>query len=211
MENAVIVSGVRTAVGAFGGTLKATPVVELGALVLKETLKRAGLRPVATKDLTQFEPDMFKGKGMTDLEKKAYDYDKGLQEVQVDEVIMGNVVGAGQGQNVAQAGHDPGRHPQGDQCLHGEQGLRLGHEGRGPGSPVHPGGRGRGGAGRRHGEHEPHPLCPAGGQVGGADEQRGPGGSHGLRRALRDLLRIPHGAHGGEHRRLLRHLQAGAG
>jgi acetyl-CoA C-acetyltransferase len=101
MENAVIVSGARTAVGAFGGTLKATPVVELGALVLRDTLKRAGLRPVATKDVTQFEPDMFKGKGMTDLEKKSYDYDKGLQEVQVDEVIMGNVVGAGQGQNVA--------------------------------------------------------------------------------------------------------------
>jgi acetyl-CoA C-acetyltransferase len=101
MENAVIVSGARTPVGAFGGTLKTTPVVELGSLVLKDTLKRAGLRPVATKDLTQFEPDMFKGKGMTDLEKKAYDYDKGLQEVQVDEVIMGNVVGAGQGQNVA--------------------------------------------------------------------------------------------------------------
>ena len=101
MENAVIVSGARTPVGAFGGTLKATPVVELGALVLKETLKRAGLRPVATKNLTQFEPDLFKGKGMTDLEKKAYDYDKGLQEIEVDEVIMGNVVGAGQGQNVA--------------------------------------------------------------------------------------------------------------
>jgi acetyl-CoA C-acetyltransferase len=101
MENAVIVSGARTPVGAFGGTLKATPVVELGALVLKDTLKRAGLRPVASKDLTQFEPDVFKGKGMTDLEKKAYDYDPGLQEVQVDEVIMGNVVGAGQGQNVA--------------------------------------------------------------------------------------------------------------
>jgi acetyl-CoA C-acetyltransferase len=101
MENAVIVSGARTAVGAFGGTLKATPVVELGALVLKETLKRAGLRPVATKNVTQFEPDLFKGKGMTDLEKKAYDYDKGLQEIEVDEVIMGNVVGAGQGQNVA--------------------------------------------------------------------------------------------------------------
>ncbi|MEW6665600.1 MAG: acetyl-CoA C-acetyltransferase [Thermodesulfobacteriota bacterium] len=101
MENAVIVSGARTPVGSFGGTLKATPVVELGALVLKDALKRAGLRPVAAKALTKFEPDMFKGKGMTDLEKKAYDYDKGLQEVQVDEVIMGNVVGAGQGQNVA--------------------------------------------------------------------------------------------------------------
>ncbi|MBN1102164.1 MAG: acetyl-CoA C-acetyltransferase [Deltaproteobacteria bacterium] len=101
MESVVIVSGARTPVGSFGGTLKATPVVELGSLVLKETLKRAKLRPVATSDVTRFEPDMFKGKGMVDLEKKAHDYDESFQEVLVDEVIMGNVVGAGQGQNVA--------------------------------------------------------------------------------------------------------------
>jgi len=101
MDNVVIVAGSRTPVGAFGGTLKSTPVVELGALVLKETLKRAGLRPVATEDVTRFEPDLLKGKGMVDLEKKAYDYGQSLKAVRVDEVIMGNVVGAGQGQNVA--------------------------------------------------------------------------------------------------------------
>jgi acetyl-CoA C-acetyltransferase len=101
MGDVVIVSGARTPIGAFGGSLKATPVVELGALVLKETLKKVGLRPVATDDLTRFEPDLFKGKGMVELEKKAYDYDGSLQPIQVDEVIMGNVVGAGQGQNVA--------------------------------------------------------------------------------------------------------------
>jgi acetyl-CoA C-acetyltransferase len=38
---------------------------------------------------------------MIELEKEGYDYDDSLQSVQVDEVIMGNVVGAGQGQNVA--------------------------------------------------------------------------------------------------------------
>ncbi|MFH1351700.1 MAG: acetyl-CoA C-acetyltransferase [Pseudomonadota bacterium] len=101
MTEVVIVSGVRTPVGAFGGSLKDTPVVQLGALVLKETLMKIGLRPVTTKSLTQFEPDIFKGKGMVDLEKKAYDYDDSLQPVQIDEVIMGNVLGAGQGQNVA--------------------------------------------------------------------------------------------------------------
>lgn len=101
MGNVVIVSGVRTPVGAFGGSLKTTPVVELGALALKETLKKVGLRPVATENLTQFEPDLFKGKGMVELEKEAYEYDDSLQPVQIDEVIMGNVVGAGQGQNVA--------------------------------------------------------------------------------------------------------------
>ena len=47
------------------------------------------------------EPDALKGMGMIDLEKAAYDYDDAFQPVQVDEVIMGNVVGAGQGQNVA--------------------------------------------------------------------------------------------------------------
>jgi acetyl-CoA C-acetyltransferase len=101
MGDVVIVSGARTPVGSFGGTLKSTPVVELGALVLKETLKKAGLRPLATEEQTKFVPDFFKGKGMVDLEKKAYDYKDSLQPVKVDEVIMGNVVGAGQGQNVA--------------------------------------------------------------------------------------------------------------
>jgi acetyl-CoA C-acetyltransferase len=101
MKDVVIVSGVRTPVGAFGGTLKSTPVVDLGALVLKGALKKLNLKPVATNDLTRFEPDALKGAGMIDLEKKVYDYDASAQPIQIDEVIMGNVVGAGQGQNVA--------------------------------------------------------------------------------------------------------------
>lgn len=101
MRDVVIIGGARTPVGAFGGSLKTIPVVQLGSLVLKETLKRAGLRPLATEGLTHFEPDSLKGTGMIDLEKEAYDYDDSLQPVQIDEVIMGNVVGAGQGQNVA--------------------------------------------------------------------------------------------------------------
>ena len=100
MRNVVIVAGARTPVGAFDGGLRSTPVVRLGALVLRETLKKAGLRPVVTGDLTRFEPDALKGVGMVTLEKEAYDYDDSLQPVQIDEVIMGNVVGSGQGQNV---------------------------------------------------------------------------------------------------------------
>jgi len=100
MRDVVIVAGARTPVGAFGGTLKTTPVVQLGALVLKETLKKAGFRPHATEALTRFEPDALQGTGMIELEKEAYDYEESLQPVQIDEVIMGNVVGAGQGQNV---------------------------------------------------------------------------------------------------------------
>ncbi|MFH1491551.1 MAG: acetyl-CoA C-acyltransferase, partial [Pseudomonadota bacterium] len=101
MKDVVIVAGARTPVGNFGGSLKSTPVVQLGALVLKETLKKAGLRPLASDEMTRFEPDALKGAGLIDLEKEGYDYEDGLQPVQIDEVIMGNVVGAGQGQNVA--------------------------------------------------------------------------------------------------------------
>ncbi|MGI6413928.1 MAG: acetyl-CoA C-acetyltransferase [Syntrophomonadaceae bacterium] len=39
----VIVSACRTPIGTFGGALKDVPVVELGSLVIKEALKRAGL------------------------------------------------------------------------------------------------------------------------------------------------------------------------
>ncbi len=100
MTDVVIVSGARTPVGAFGATLKNTPVVQLGALVLKETVKKANLKPLATDSLVRFEPDGLKGTGMIDLEKEGYDYDDSFQPVRIDEVIMGNVVGAGQGQNV---------------------------------------------------------------------------------------------------------------
>jgi acetyl-CoA C-acetyltransferase len=101
MRDAVIVSGARTPVGTFGASLKSTPVVQLGSIVLKETLKKVKLRPLATKTMTQLEPDGLKGIGMIDLEKKGYDYDDSFQPIEINEVIMGNVVGAGQGQNVS--------------------------------------------------------------------------------------------------------------
>lgn len=101
MEEVVIITGARTPVGAFGGSLKDVPVVHLGGLVLKECLKKAGLRPEADEYLTRFEPDALKGAGVISLEKESYDYDEQARPVRIDEVIMGNVVGAGQGQNVA--------------------------------------------------------------------------------------------------------------
>ena len=101
MSEVVIVSGVRTPVGTFGATLKSTPVVQLGSLVLKATLQKAKLKPVATATLSQFEPDALKGSGMIELEKDNYDYDDSFQPIEIDEVIMGNVIGAGQGQNVS--------------------------------------------------------------------------------------------------------------
>ncbi len=66
MEDIVIVSAARTAVGRFGGTLAKTPATELGAAVLKTLLERSGV---------------------------AAD--------QVGEVIMGQVLAAGVGQNPA--------------------------------------------------------------------------------------------------------------
>ena len=47
MKDVVIVSGSRTAIGNFGGGLMKVPVVELGAIVMKDVLKRANLKPVA--------------------------------------------------------------------------------------------------------------------------------------------------------------------
>ncbi|MBF0338716.1 MAG: acetyl-CoA C-acetyltransferase [Nitrospirae bacterium] len=101
MKEVVIVSGVRTAVGAFGGALKDVSAIDLGALVIKETLKKVGLRPVADEALKEFAPDKLKDQGMIELEKRYHDYDTALSPVSIDEVVMGNVVQAGQGQNPA--------------------------------------------------------------------------------------------------------------
>ena len=66
MEDIFIVGAARTPIGKFGGTLAKTPATELGALVIKDVLKRAGVKPE-----------------------------------QVSEVIMGQVLTAGIGQNGA--------------------------------------------------------------------------------------------------------------
>jgi acetyl-CoA C-acetyltransferase len=66
MEEIYIVGAVRTPIGKFGGTLAKTPASELGALVIRDVLKRAGVKPE-----------------------------------QVSEVIMGQVLTAGIGQNGA--------------------------------------------------------------------------------------------------------------
>ncbi len=99
MRDVVIVSGARTAIGAFGGALKDIPAIDLGALAMSEALKRAGLRPVAGEKLREVAPDRNKADGVIDLEKQFYHYDTALREVQVDEVVMGNVLQAGLGQN----------------------------------------------------------------------------------------------------------------
>jgi acetyl-CoA C-acetyltransferase len=101
MSEVVIVSSVRTAIGTFGGSLRDVPVVNLGVLVIKEALRRAGLRPKASKKLLEYAPKAIRDDRLTKLEKGHYDWDDSLKEVQVDEVIMGNVLQGGQGQNTA--------------------------------------------------------------------------------------------------------------
>ena len=66
MKEIVILSGVRTAIGRFNGALKDIPAQQLGAITIKEALRRAGIDGSV-----------------------------------VDEVLMGNVVSAGLGQNPA--------------------------------------------------------------------------------------------------------------
>ena len=77
-KEVVVVSGDRTAIGAFGGSLKDIPVVELGAAVIKEALRRAGLRPKSSEELLSYGPDALKTDGIIELEKKHYDYDSSL-------------------------------------------------------------------------------------------------------------------------------------
>src|SRR5512139_181972 len=70
MREAVLIAAVRTAIGKFQGSLSPLSAVDLGACVVREVVRRAGIEPS-----------------------------------QVDEIIMGNVVQAGLGQNPArQAG-----------------------------------------------------------------------------------------------------------
>jgi acetyl-CoA C-acetyltransferase len=66
LQEAVIVSAVRTAIGTYGGGLAEVPAVKLGEICIRAALERADLKPN-----------------------------------QVDEVIMGNVLQAGLGQNPA--------------------------------------------------------------------------------------------------------------
>jgi len=98
MSEAVIVSGVRTAIANYGGALKSTPAVKLGSIVIREALKKAGLKPAGD---ASYAPESLKGEGLIELEKKYADWGGSLQEVAVDEVIMGNVIQGGQGQNPA--------------------------------------------------------------------------------------------------------------
>ncbi len=102
MQDVVIVSGARTALGNFLGTLKDVPAARLGAECIKESLKRAGLRPEPSREMLDYAPNVLKDQGRIELEEQhGGDWDQSAASVVVDEVIMGNVLQAGQGQNPA--------------------------------------------------------------------------------------------------------------
>ncbi len=94
---AVIVGAIRTPVGRFGGSLRDVKAYELGAVAIKGLMKKLNIAPVPTAESVEFYPEKLP-KGRIELES-AYDYDG--MEVRIDEVVMGNVLQAGQGQNPA--------------------------------------------------------------------------------------------------------------
>ena len=56
MREAVIVSAVRTAIGAFNGCYKSVPAAELGAIAAKGAIEKAGINPeTRVRDLTDEE------------------------------------------------------------------------------------------------------------------------------------------------------------
>mgnify|MGYP001553294749 FL=1 len=101
MREVVIVSGARTTIGTFGGALKQTPVVDLGALVISDVLKRINLRPALSEAMQAGIPEALRDQGTIALEREGADWDENAAPVVIDEVIMGNVLQAGQGQNPA--------------------------------------------------------------------------------------------------------------
>jgi len=101
MKDVVIVGGVRTAIGTFGSALKTVPVINLGSIVIQEVLKRAKLRPVVSDEMKSLAPEKLKDQGQIELEKQADSWDQSATPVAIDEVIMGNVLQAAQGQNPA--------------------------------------------------------------------------------------------------------------
>ena len=76
-------------------------MVKLGSIVMKDVLKRIKLKPVKNEQMQEAAPDKLKDQGIIELEKKSYDFDDTFAPVTIDEVIMGNVLQAGQGQNTA--------------------------------------------------------------------------------------------------------------
>lgn len=101
MDRVVIVSGARTATVNFGGAFKSLPAIDLGALVIKNVLERIGARPVLSSAMEDGRPDKLREQRKIALEQEVDTWDLESLPIEIDEVIMGNVLQAGQGQNPA--------------------------------------------------------------------------------------------------------------
>jgi len=101
MSEVVIVSGVRTAIGNYGGSLKDVPAIKLGSTVIREALKKAGLKAVADEITKGYGAKALAKDELIALEKEYSKWDENAIPVNIDAVIIGNVVQAGQGQNPA--------------------------------------------------------------------------------------------------------------
>jgi acetyl-CoA C-acetyltransferase len=69
--------------------------------VIADVFKKAGVRPVKGDESAANAPDRLKDQGVTELEKEYSTWEDTLTPLTVDEVIMGNVLQSGQGQNPA--------------------------------------------------------------------------------------------------------------
>jgi len=101
MNEVVIVNGVRTPQGKFGGSLKNISASELGKTVIKGLLDKIQARPTVSEEQKSIRPKKFRSVDKTEIEKKNWDWNENLQKINIDEVIMGNVLQGGQGQNPA--------------------------------------------------------------------------------------------------------------
>jgi acetyl-CoA C-acetyltransferase len=68
-------------------------------MVIKETIKRAGLKPTISEEIKSCRPDIFGDFDKTEINARYYDFNESGSPVYFDEVIMGNVLQAAQGQN----------------------------------------------------------------------------------------------------------------
>ena len=51
LKNVVVVSGVRLPVGSYGGSLKTVSAIDMGAMVVKEAVRRAGIDPASVDEV----------------------------------------------------------------------------------------------------------------------------------------------------------------
>ena len=101
MKEAVIVSAVRTPQGKFGGSLKDLSAVELGSIAVEGLFEKIDRRPECSNDVLECKPEELEDLENCQVEEEYYNWNDELETLAVDEVILGNVLQGGQGQNPA--------------------------------------------------------------------------------------------------------------